>query len=134
MLNDAYMQICMELKIIHLQSGQPRSADSSDDDMGTEEEQDVDVVSKKSLSYPSMYKILMLNDDFTAMDFVVHVLERFFSFNRSRAVELMLTVHNEGAATVGIFTYEIAETRVSQVMEYAQKRQQPLQCVLEKAQ
>jgi len=81
---------------------------------------------------PSMYKVLLLNDDYTPMEFVVHVLERFFGMNQSLAVELMLTVHRKGLAVVGVFSYEIAETKVTQVMEYAQRNEHPLQCTMEK--
>ncbi|MEM9724875.1 MAG: ATP-dependent Clp protease adapter ClpS [Pseudomonadota bacterium] len=81
---------------------------------------------------PSMYKVLLLNDDYTPMEFVVHVLERFFGMGHDRAVQIMMTVHNEGVAVVGVFTYEIAETKVTQVMDYARQHQHPLQCAMEK--
>jgi ATP-dependent Clp protease adaptor protein ClpS len=81
---------------------------------------------------PSMYKVLLLNDDYTPMEFVVHVLERFFGMNQAMAVELMLTVHRKGLAVVGVFSYEIAETKVTQVMDYAQRNEHPLQCTMEK--
>ncbi|MEO0681196.1 MAG: ATP-dependent Clp protease adapter ClpS [Pseudomonadota bacterium] len=81
---------------------------------------------------PSMYKVLLLNDDYTPMEFVVHVLERFFGLNHDGAVEIMLTVHRRGVAVVGVFSFEIAETKVTQVMEYAQQHQHPLQCTMEK--
>ena len=81
---------------------------------------------------PSPYKVLMLNDDYTPMEFVVHVLERFFGINHQHAVEIMLTVHRKGLAVVGIFSFEIAETKVTQVMDYARRNQHPLQCTMEK--
>ncbi|MBR28569.1 MAG: ATP-dependent Clp protease adapter ClpS [Rhodobacteraceae bacterium] len=81
---------------------------------------------------PSMYKVLLLNDDYTPMEFVVHVLERFFGLRHEGAVEIMLTVHRRGLAVVGVFSYEIAETKVTQVMDYAQQHQHPLQCTMEK--
>ncbi|MGF1658109.1 MAG: ATP-dependent Clp protease adapter ClpS [Rubrimonas sp.] len=81
---------------------------------------------------PSMYKVLLLNDDYTPMEFVVHVLERFFGLNNAQAVEIMLTVHRKGVAVVGVFSYEIAETKVTQVMEYARRNEHPLQCTMEK--
>ena len=81
---------------------------------------------------PSMYKVLMLNDDYTPMEFVVHVLERFFSKNRSEATAIMLHVHRRGVGICGVFTYEVAETKVTQVMDFAREHQHPLQCVMEK--
>ena len=81
---------------------------------------------------PPMYKVMILNDDFTPMEFVVHVLERFFGMSHAQAFELMLTVHKKGLAVVGVFTHEIAETTVTQVMDFAQRHQHPLQCTMEK--
>ncbi len=76
--------------------------------------------------------MLLLNDDFTPMEFVVMVLERFFGMNHAQAFELMLTVHKKGLAVVGVFSYEIAETKVQQVMEMARQNQHPLQCTMER--
>ncbi len=81
---------------------------------------------------PSMYKVLMLNDDYTPMEFVVHVLERFFHKNREESTRIMLHIHRRGVGLCGIFTYEVAETKVTQVMDFARKHQHPLQCVMEK--
>jgi ATP-dependent Clp protease adaptor protein ClpS len=81
---------------------------------------------------PPMYKVLLLNDDYTPMEFVVHVLERFFGMNHAQAVELMLTVHKKGLAVVGVFSFEVAETKVAQVMDLARRHQHPLQCTMEK--
>ena len=81
---------------------------------------------------PSMYKVLLLNDDFTPMEFVVHVLERFFSKTRKEATEIMLHVHRRGVGLCGVFTYEVAETKVTQVMDFARANEQPLQCTMEK--
>lgn len=81
---------------------------------------------------PSLYRVILLNDDFTPMEFVVHILERFFSKTPEQATQIMLHIHNSGIGECGIFTYEIAETKVTQVMDFAQKHQHPLQCVLEK--
>ena len=81
---------------------------------------------------PSMYKVLLLNDDYTPMEFVVHVLERLFNMTHAQAIEIMLTVHRKGVAVVGIFSHEIAETKVAQVMELARRQQHPLQCTMEK--
>jgi ATP-dependent Clp protease adaptor protein ClpS len=87
---------------------------------------------KPKTQRPPMYKVLLLNDDYTPMEFVVHVLERFFGIGHSHAVEIMLTVHKKGVAVVGVFSYEIAETKVAQVMDFARRNQHPLQCTMEK--
>ena len=81
---------------------------------------------------PAMYKVLMLNDDYTPMEFVVHVLERFFQKSREEATRVMLHVHRRGVGVCGVFTYEVAETKVTQVMDLARQNQHPLQCTIEK--
>jgi ATP-dependent Clp protease adaptor protein ClpS len=81
---------------------------------------------------PSLYKVLLLNDDYTPMEFVVHVLKGFFSMDTDQATRVMLHVHQKGVGVCGIFTYEVAETKVTQVMDFASKNQHPLQCTLEK--
>ena len=81
---------------------------------------------------PSMYKVLMLNDDYTPMEFVVHVLERFFQKSRDQATQIMLHVHRRGVGVCGVYTYEVAETKVTQVMDLARQNQHPLQCTIEK--
>jgi ATP-dependent Clp protease adaptor protein ClpS len=81
---------------------------------------------------PSLYKVLLLNDDFTPMEFVVHILEKFFNKDREEAVQIMLHVHRHGVGICGVFTYEVAETKVAQVIEFARRHQHPLQCTMEK--
>jgi len=81
---------------------------------------------------PNLYRVLLLNDDYTPMEFVVHVLERFFSKDRDAANQIMLHVHHHGIGECGIYTYEVAETKVTQVMDFARKHHHPLQCVMEK--
>ena len=81
---------------------------------------------------PSPYKVLMLNDDYTPMEFVVHILERFFAKSRQEATRIMLHVHKRGVGICGVYTYEVAETKVTQVMDFARQHQHPLQCTLEK--
>ena len=81
---------------------------------------------------PSLYRVLILNDDYTPMEFVVHVLERFFQKGRDEATQIMMHVHQHGVGECGTFTYEVAETKVTQVMDFARKHQHPLQCVMEK--
>lgn len=88
--------------------------------------------SKTATKRPSLYRVLLLNDDYTPMEFVVHVLERFFQKGRDEATRIMLHVHHHGVGECGIYTYEVAETKVTQVMDFARKHQHPLQCVMEK--
>ena len=88
--------------------------------------------SRPKLKRPPLYKVLLLNDDFTPMEFVVHVLEKFFSVNHDKAVQIMLAVHQKGIAVVGVYSHEVAETKVTQVMDYSRKNQHPLQCTMEK--
>ena len=82
---------------------------------------------------PSQYKVLLLNDDYTPMEFVVIVLKRFFRMDLEQATRVMLHVHQRGVGVCGIFPYEVAETKVNQVMDFARENQHPLQCTLEKA-
>ena len=81
---------------------------------------------------PSMYKVLMLNDDYTPMEFVVYVLQRYFTMPPERATQIMLHVHQRGVGVCGVYTYEVAETKVTQVMDLAHENQHPLQCTIEK--
>jgi ATP-dependent Clp protease adaptor protein ClpS len=81
---------------------------------------------------PPLYKVLLLNDDYTPMEFVVHILENVFGMTHAEAFEIMLTVHEKGLAVVGVFSHEIAETKVMRVMEFAQRHEHPLQCTMEK--
>ncbi|MBN8900675.1 MAG: ATP-dependent Clp protease adapter ClpS, partial [Rhodospirillales bacterium] len=81
---------------------------------------------------PSMYKVLMLNDDYTPMEFVVDVLQNIFQKNRDEATQIMLHVHQKGVGVCGVYTYEVAETKVTQVMDLARQNQHPLQCTIEK--
>ena len=82
---------------------------------------------------PDQYKVLMLNDDYTPMEFVVMVLKRFFRMDLEQATRVMLHVHQRGVGVCGVFPYEVAETKVNQVMDFARENQHPLQCTLEKA-
>ena len=87
---------------------------------------------KPKTKRPNLYRVLILNDDYTPMEFVVHVLERFFQKNRDEATRIMLHVHKRGVGVCGVFTYEVAETKVTQVMDLARQNQHPLQCTIEK--
>lgn len=106
----------------------PRGDDEDDGRAGTA----IVTKTKPRTKRPNLYRVLLLNDDYTPMEFVVHVLERFFNKNREDATRIMLHVHQNGVGECGIFTYEVAETKVTQVMDFARKHQHPLQCVMEK--
>jgi len=82
---------------------------------------------------PSLYKVVVLNDDFTPQDYVVHILQKFFKKNLEQATELMLQVHKKGLGIAGIFTLEVAETKTAQVNEYSKSHKYPLKCIVEKA-
>jgi ATP-dependent Clp protease adaptor protein ClpS len=107
---------------------------SGDDPAGNGPEDDARVMTKTRVrtERPPMYKVMLLNDDYTPMEFVVHVLERFFGLNHAQAFEIMLAVHKKGLAVVGVFSFEVAETKVAQVMDFARRHQHPLQCTMEK--
>jgi ATP-dependent Clp protease adaptor protein ClpS len=102
--------------------------------IGPDDDRDVGVKleTRPKTKRPPLYKVLILNDDYTPMEFVVHVLERFFGLTHAQAFDIMLTVHKKGIAVVGVFSYEIAETKVALVMDFAQRHQHPLQCTMEK--
>ena len=87
---------------------------------------------KPKTAKPPMYKVLLLNDDYTPMEFVTHILQRFFGINAELAHQIMRTVHIKCVAVVGVFSHEVAETKVTQVMDYARRHQHPLQCTMEK--
>ena len=117
------------------ENGWSLSAGSGDEpDFG--EEHDVGLVTQEAepeLKRPPMYKVILLNDDYTPMEFVVHILEIFFGMNREKATQIMLTVHTEGGAVVGIFPRDIAETKSEQVNQYAQENSHPLMSTVELA-
>lgn len=114
------------MKSIRLQADKKNS--DSDPGRGTS----VITRTKPQVKKPSMYRVLLLNDDYTPMEFVIHVLERFFQKDREQATRIMLHVHNHGVGECGVFTYEVAETKVTQVMDFARENHHPLQCVMEK--
>ncbi len=104
------------------------------DEKYIDDDSDLDVQeAKPKLKKPPLYKVVLLNDDFTPMEFVVRVLEAFFGHNREKATQLMLQVHQEGKAVCGVYTREIAETKVNQVCEYAKHSNHPLMCTMEQA-
>ncbi|EEA91959.1 ATP-dependent Clp protease adapter ClpS [Pseudovibrio denitrificans] len=107
---------------------------SSDFDLDNDDDGGTITVTKPKpkTKRPSLYRVLLLNDDYTPMEFVIHVVERFFHLDRESATQIMLHVHHHGVGECGVFTYEVAETKVTQVMDFARKHQHPLQCVMEK--
>jgi len=107
-------------------------SDTGNDKRGGNPTTGVVIKTRPKTKKPSMYKVLMLNDDYTPMEFVVHVLERFFNKDREEATRIMLHVHQRGVGICGVYTYEVAETKVTQVMDLARQNQHPLQCTIEK--
>ena len=97
-----------------------------------DEDQELLVKTKPKTKRPPLYKVLLINDDYTPMEFVVMILERFFGLTHAQAFEIMITVHKKGLAIVGVFSFEVAETKVAQVMDCARQHQHPLQCTMEK--
>jgi len=93
---------------------------------------DVVAQTRTRVKKPSMYKVLLLNDDYTPMDFVILVLQRFFHKDHQEAVEIMMQVHRKGTGVCGVYTYEVAETKVALVMQFSQQHEHPLQCTMER--
>ena len=124
----------LKANIIRERATLPARTEMSDNGKRGEEGPGTGVVvkTKPKTKKPSMYKVLMLNDDYTPMEFVVHILERFFNKNRQEATRIMMHVHRRGVGICGVYTYEVAETKVTQVMDFARQHQHPLQCTLEK--
>ena len=124
----------LKANIIEERATLPARTEMSDNGKRGEEGPGTGVVvkTKPKTKKPSMYKVLMLNDDYTPMEFVVHILERFFNKNRQEATRIMMHVHRRGVGICGVYTYEVAETKVTQVMDFARQHQHPLQCTLEK--
>ncbi|PTV94303.1 ATP-dependent Clp protease adaptor protein ClpS [Rhodobacter aestuarii] len=112
---------------------QPFLASADDDgDRGGDGDAGLATKTRTRTKRPPMYKVMLLNDDYTPMEFVVHILERFFGMTHAQAFEIMLTVHKKGLAVVGVYSFEVAETKVGQVMDFARRHQHPLQCTMEK--
>nr|WP_234387362.1 ATP-dependent Clp protease adapter ClpS [Sphingomonas sp. STIS6.2] len=115
-----------------------RAEDGNSDDTGDSGGNDrgnvgIATKTRSRTKQPTPYRVLMLNDDYTPMEFVVLCLQRFFRMDMEAATRVMLHVHQKGVGVCGTFSYEVAETKVSQVMDFAQQNQHPLQCTLEKA-
>jgi ATP-dependent Clp protease adaptor protein ClpS len=110
-------------------SGEPGGGDSGEEH---KKQSGLLLKARPRTKKPAMYKVLILNDDYTPMEFVVYILEHFFSKNRQEATDIMLHVHRRGVGVCGIYTHEVAETKVNQVMDFARSNEQPLQCTMEK--
>jgi ATP-dependent Clp protease adaptor protein ClpS len=124
---DCHIHAMLMVSDSAIRSGDDRKGDDEGTGLG------VATRTRTRTKTPSPYKVLMLNDDYTPMEFVVLVLQRFFKMNIEDATRVMLAVHQRGVGVCGIFSYEVAETKVSQVIDYARQNQHPLQCTLEKA-
>ena len=107
--------------------------ETDDNDVGNDSDAGIAVRTKPKTKKPAMYQVIMLNDDYTPMEFVILVLERFFSKSSEEATQIMMHVHQKGVGVCGVFTFEVAEMKVQQVMDLARQHQHPLQCTLEKA-
>lgn len=119
---------------VHSDTNQPwRMAEDGDDDRGNDPSVGLATRTRTRTKKPTPYRVLMLNDDYTPMEFVVLVLQRFFRMNMEEATRVMLHVHQRGVGVCGVFSYEVAETKVAQVIDFARQNQHPLQCTLEKA-
>jgi ATP-dependent Clp protease adaptor protein ClpS len=120
---------------LHCSAGMPVRAAGDEDHGHGSGDTDIGIATKAKAKpkKPSQFKVLMLNDDYTPMEFVVVVLKRFFHMDLEQATRVMLHVHQRGVGVCGVFPYEIAETKVNQVMDFARNNQHPLQCTLEKA-
>ncbi len=117
----------MQQQIVPMAAGRSDDADGDGTGVG------VATRTRTRTKKPTPYRVLMLNDDYTPMEFVVLCLQRFFRMNMEEATQVMLHVHQKGVGVCGVFSYEVAETKVSQVMDFARQNQHPLQCTLEKA-
>ena len=130
-LFDGRYRLCSEHASVELGTDRGSMGDRRFED-GDSTSSDVATKTRSRTQRPSLYKVLLLNDDYTPMEFVVHVLERFFGKNRDDATQIMLHVHQKGVGICGVYTFEVAETKVAQVVEFARQHQHPLQCTMEK--
>ncbi len=107
---------------------------NDDNDRKSDEERQTGLLlkSRPKTKKPSMYKVLLLNDDYTPMEFVTYVLERFFNKSKQESTDIMMHVHRRGVGICGVYTFEVAETKVAQVMDFARSNEHPLQCTMEK--
>ena len=116
----------------HMGDGDRENDQDQDQDRDGDGETGIVTKTRPKTKKPALYRVLMLNDDYTPMEFVVHVLQRFFNMGHDDSVKIMLHVHQRGVGVCGVYTYEVAETKVTQVVDFARKHEHPLQCTLEK--
>lgn len=121
-----------DIKMITASENTPDDDGMNDNNNDSQHEHGLVLKTRPKTQKPSMYKVLLLNDDYTPMEFVVHVLESIFKKNRQEATDIMLHVHRRGVGICGVYTFEVAETKVAQVMDFARANEQPLQCTMEK--
>jgi len=114
--------------IVRMNGNEDNGSVGGGDDVGT----GIATRTRTRTKRPSMYRVLLLNDDYTPMEFVIYVLERYFNKSREQATQIMLHVHNHGVGVCGVFTFEVAETKVAQVLDLARRNEHPLQCTMEK--
>ena len=124
------MMVIIKMEII----GNSSMNNNDDNDRKSDEERQTGLLlkSKPKTKKPSMYKVLLLNDDYTPMEFVTYVLEKFFNKSKQESTDIMMHVHRRGVGICGVYTFEIAETKVAQVMDFARANEHPLQCTMEK--
>lgn len=121
-----------KLTSMPVQSSSTPGNPNNDERQGDDGEVGIVTKTKPKTKKPSLYKVLLLNDDYTPMEFVVHILQRLFNKDINEATEIMLHVHQNGVGICGVFTFEVAETKVTQVIDLARQHQHPLQCTMEK--
>lgn len=122
-------RICLNVKsgsLNNMTSGNDKKSGDGDSETG------VGVATKTKTKKPSLWRVVLLNDDYTPMEFVVHILQSYFGMDEQTAAQVMMHVHQKGVGVCGVFTYEVAETKVAEVIEYARGNQHPLQCTMEK--
>jgi len=125
---ETMLLLSLSSKTKPLTSSNPGHADNN----GQEEGSDLQTKTRAKVKKPSLYRVLLLNDDYTPMDFVIHVLQKFFHKNQDDATKIMLRVHHAGVGECGVYTYEVAESKASAVVGLARQNQYPLQCAIEK--
>jgi ATP-dependent Clp protease adaptor protein ClpS len=126
------IQIRINLNHKYLIKKMPPLVMSKDDEDKKDIDGNIKLATKPKTKTPPLYRVLMMNDDYTPMEFVIEVLEKFFQKNREEATQIMLHVHQRGVGVCGIYAYDLAETKAMQVMNYARKYEHPLQVQLEK--
>ena len=131
-LNDKYLLFCKLITMYHINMNITLS-ENSNNDKNNDSQRGVILETKPKTKKPSMYSVLLLNDDYTPMEFVIIVLAKIFNKKQEEATQIMLHVHKKGVGVCGTFTYEVAESKCKSVMDMAKKNEHPLQCTMEKS-